>query len=279
MEKHPALYLEVCNQLIIKHKYFIARKIANEALNKISIHKTIRAKIADVVLPFYQNDQYLNIEAFLSCPDSYHCFRLWKYVDDIKEVKSRFMKIDYSLYQDRIIELENACLSEEKKVLLEFLLGDYQKGYQLCIDDNNFKYHELILLITLMLLKSDDNIYVSDIEMLHEIEKKLDFKSYDQIGFIEYFKIWKSKYQYSKLWQEKMIMYLEKKISKKIKDIVECNHRSSYHIVVKYIIALAQVLPNVDVQTYVDMYIERYRGKKVFKQVMLEKMKIYEDKL
>lgn len=282
-KNHPLLYKEVCHRYLFDNKQEEALHIAYEALSRIEINRIIRAEIADMLLEYYPNDQYLSKAAFISQPTAYHFFKACYTGVDMINLKDEFMKVDYSIKEDTTKKLKFAFLENKDILLYEFLMGEDKKIIDICINDSqklgwSYSLKGKIIPILLMLFKPDHPTYKADMNILYDIQKKIDFKSKDKLSFKAYFNDWKKKYKLSH--KDIYIEWLKKEVYERAELIVGGSYRKSYHKSADQIVVLGEILLDNgeinDLNSFINEYRKKYSRKRAFQSEIIESLGIFE---
>lgn len=282
-KNHPLLYKEVCHRYLFDNKQEEALHIAYEALSRIEINRIIRAEIADMLLEYYPNDQYLSKAAFISQPTAYHFFKACYTGVDMINLKDEFMKVDYSIKEDTTKKLKFAFLENKDILLYEFLMGEDKKIIDICINDSqklgwSYSLKGKIIPILLMLFKPDHPTYKADMNILYDIQKKIDFKSKDKLSFKAYFNDWKKKYKLSH--KDIYIEWLKKEVYERAELIVGGSYRKSYHKSADHIVVLGEILLDNgeinDLNSFINEYRKKYSRKRAFQSEIIESLGIFE---
>jgi len=281
---HPLLCKEACQKLIEKGQYEKGLIVAREAIAHIPVCKTICSQIVDLMIPFCLDADDLKIVAFLSEPTAFHSFRLFQSSIRIDKVKQEFSKINYESKDYETQELKDTYRTKEDILFYEFILGDYEKIVKICMNDSSqlgwsYSLKGKIIPILMMLLKPDRKSYVADANVLKEIETKIGFKSLDNLQFEDYFYIWKEKYILPDEFKKIVLNWLKEEIDKRAESVVGGGYRKSYAKVANQIIVLAEILKSYgqidDIDSYVEMYKQKYSKKRAFKSEIAERMRQY----
>ncbi|MBM6967332.1 hypothetical protein, partial [Massilimicrobiota timonensis] len=109
------------------------------AFEQLDEKLVIRSKIAEILIPYFPDDQKLYEIAFLSNPQVKSCLELYKLNCDVSSIKNTFFNIDYARYSDtKDIEQKTATLTSVQKQVLLFLLGDYKEVINKCQENQNY---------------------------------------------------------------------------------------------------------------------------------------------
>ena len=137
--QHPSLYLDIIENDLFNHQLEDARIVASQAFEQLDEKLVIRSKIAEILIPYFPDDQKLYEIAFLSNPQVKSCLELYKLNCDVSSIKNTFFNIDYARYSDtKDIEQKTATLTSVQKQVLLFLLGDYKEVINKCQENQNY---------------------------------------------------------------------------------------------------------------------------------------------
>ncbi len=234
--QHPSLYLDMIENDLSNDQLEDARILATHAFKQLDKKLIIRSKIAEILIPYFQDNQELYEIAFLSNPQVKYCLQLYKLNCDVTSIKNTFINIDYARYNDMMdAEQKTATLTSNQKQVLNFLLGDYKEVINKCQEDQSYlgwttSLKGIIVPLLLMYLKPEKMHYVADAVIMKDLSQMLmdDEKEFNQL-----FHIWKEKYMMDENFKKKCIHWLETEMNKRTEAIVGGTHRRSYYKVAK----------------------------------------------
>ncbi|OUQ14739.1 hypothetical protein B5E87_01215 [Massilimicrobiota sp. An142] len=275
--KHPSLYLDVIDYDLSLHQLEHAKTIASQAFKQLDEGLTIRSKIAEKLIPYFQDDIELYKISFLFNPQINHCLQLYTLDCDIAFIKTEFQKKNYAIrFEFATLEQEKASLSSDQKEILLFFLGDYENILEKAEkDQNNLGWSSnlkgILIPLLLMYLKPEKMHFVADDAVMDDLRRSLKVSGED---FYQLFHIWKEKYMITDEFKKKCIQWLKDEIEQRAEVIVGGTHRHSYYEVAKEIVVLSEILylnKNItSMETFVKDYIKRYSRKHAFKAEMLK---------
>lgn len=275
--QHPSLYLDIIENDLFNHQLEDARIVASQAFEQLDEKLVIRSKIAEILIPYFPDDQKLYEIAFLSNPQVKSCLELYKLNCDVSSIKNTFFNIDYARYSDtKDIEQKTATLTSVQKQVLLFLLGDYKEVINKCQENQNYLGWTLSLKgnmipLLLMYLKPENIHYVADDVIMRDLSQML---MVDEKEFNQLFLFWKDKYIIDADFKKKCIQWLENEMDNRAEAIVGGTHRHSYYKVAKQLVVLAEILyvnkKIISIDNFINNYIKKYSRKSAFKAEMLK---------
>lgn len=281
-EIHPLLYQEALSYYLNRNDYQQMVQIGLQALKRIPEQFKIRAKIAASIKPYYDNTCYLNEVIFLSEPTPYNCLKLYNENVDFDYIIETFKQINYQNDISLVLnddEYAICHIDDKQRLLLEFLLGNIEKAIQLYDESRGYPHlRDTVILLVLMLLKSDDYKYVANRDIMNDTKKLLNIPEDKNNSFQMYFKLWKQSLVISPIQKEKLLNWIIKVVTTIVERKLENNALETYKQLADIIVILAQILAenNIidDEQSYIKKYLQEYNHKYTFKERLINASKI-----
>ena len=255
VQKHPSLYLEYCKRKYQSGEYISCIEISREAISQIEMNREIRADISDIGVDASErvNDavgrKLFCQAAFASKPDSRRLLRLYEFDDKevIQNALCRLESINAGPFHGNTIsvELKETHIADKKlKEVFRFLLGDYEKVVQKCMEDKDslgwsYSLKGVIVPLLMLSMKKDGDIKTkAESALIRKMEYEFGFKQKGSRTFGEYFAIWRKHFQIAEKHREIYMKWLSGEVDKRVEGVVGGGHRKSYYKAAELIVML-----------------------------------------
>lgn len=263
-EKHPYLLKALCGRYVDKELWRECLDSVVKGLELVPKQLMIRGEIADygiiACLHLKENEweRKLVVEAFLSQPTGGHFIRLFSCCQSEDLPKVLKCVRDISVKEESYFSWKNSqkarsekeythIISKRHKQLYQVMLGDFEEGYENCLNDKKYLgwtssfQGVFVPLMLLYFRKNGSVIRTADSGLKVFVRKNLGVLETEEKLFEICFKKWKEIYALSEAQQTKCLEMLRNKVEKRTNALVGGGYRHSYYKAAQLIVVLGEV--------------------------------------
>lgn len=259
VQKHPILYLRVCEYLIHERKVTECEKIGLEAISLLNEELIIRGKVADLTAKAEKELGHTEVvwkcykAAFQSESTLNHYLRLFEIenyenIIDINTMKLRILpEKSFIGFNNINNQMKINNISLEHKKILRFFNGEFDYIYEECKKDktylgwsNNIK--GIFVPLFILYLNQSHSLSKAGEKLIEGLKYRLNYSNDDDKNLVERFFIWKDKIKITAEQYEKYVTWIHSEVDKRTDAVVGGGFRGSYYKATALISALGETM-------------------------------------
>lgn len=262
-KRHPYLIAALCERYAGMSLWQECVDSASQGLRLVPKGRMIRGDIADYGVRVAEHlnrrdmEKTFAVEAFLSKPVGTYFLRIFLYCD-AKEQSELLKSVcaipveerRYTWRESLPHQLEEArteIASETLKQIYLVMLGDFETGYENCVDAEQYPgwtgdFERIFMNLMLQYFRNENGIFrKADVSLRNSLRVFLGIGE-DVVDFFQScFQAWKASFVLFEEQRRKCLELLRRKVDERTKAIVGGGHRSGYAKAAEFIVVLGEI--------------------------------------